>query len=485
MFWGLGFRNAWRNFSRSALAFLSIALAAGFMTRALFVQGYTLAKDEGYRSINGGAISAYALSLSAESLSGEGGRQYNPYLSNIEDTDLALMMPELLREGYISAPERPAPFGAAEIAALESLPFLQAVYPRYQMPAFSHSQNGSRSTPLRGRDLALDSLGSLADYIGDGRWFTETDQGQMVAVVHSNQNARPEERKIGVGDRLQISLPRITQHQGTTRYDVADPLLFELTVIGVLDVPMRHAIQYGLETHWVHQLYAMHDEIELPLQTWQQLWQLAGGGEYRPQQLALMVEDLSDLENTVRSLQQELPQYSFFSVSSLLRRTEGNFLLENSEKVLFHEPFTEQLLLGTESEQMVLSNDLRLPIIALMFANAALIIAANLLILISERRREIGILKAVGARRLEIVQMILAEALLVSLLGCLAGFVLARFSGVLTQLTNRISFASIAITLGSELLQVLSLAGVATLLFSLLPALLTANLSVREVLQDE
>ena len=487
MFWRLGFTNAWRNLSRSVLAIVSIALAAGFMTNAFFVQGYTQAKDEGFRSMIGGEISGYAFNFQGNTLSASEGWQYEQYLAGVEETDLAMMMPELLQGGYVATGSKPQPFTKADIATMEALPFVQTASSRYQLPAVIHASAASYAAPLRGRDLSADALNQvpIAEYIDDGRWFTEADDGEWVAVVHSNQHYPPGVRRVGIGDMLQIAVPRITQRAGEIGYNYADPLLIELRVIGVLDVPMRAGAQLGPGDIWIHQLYAQSEEIQVPLSTWKSIWEMAGGGEYEPRQVALRINDLSGLENTVRALEQTFPQYSFYSVQSLLRRTETNFRLENYEKVQFYDYFFVELLHSADEEQVIQTEDLRLPIALLMFINAALIIAANLLIMISERRREIGILKAVGARRSEITQMVLAEALLITILGCFSGFIVFRFRGILTQLTNSIGLFSVLGTALIELLQILSIAAVASILFGLMPALITANLSVRDVLQED
>ena len=488
MFWRFGFINAWRNISQSMLAFISIALAAGFVTTAFFVQGYTPKKDEGFRSMIGGEISAYSFSVNVDSSSNKAAARYYQHLVGVEDTDIDLMMPELMQNGYISAKERSAPFNLSEVASIASLDFVQDVYPRYQLPALSYSNVGIRETPLRGRDLTIEmhNSNSIEKYIGDGRWFTDQDQGELVAIIYSNQFFYPGERKNGVGDLLQITVPRISQQDGITRYDHTDPLLFELRVIGVLDVPMRAGIFYDPYTYiYVHQLYARSNEIQLPLDTWKYIWHMAGGEGFQPQQLAIIVKDLSSIENNVRSLQKAYPQNSFFSAQTLLRRTESNFLLENHEKVLFFDLFTEQLLRTSADVQVVKSDDLRLPIAVLMFANAALIIASNLLIMVNERRKEIGVLKAVGAKRSEIIQMILAEALLVSSLGSLAGFMAFRIPGLLDQITNGVSFVSILTDLLKEMTQMLGLSCTASLVFGLIPALKMASLSAQTVLQDE
>ena len=136
-------------------------------------------------------------------------------------------------------------------------------------------------------------------------------------------------------------------------------------------------------------------------------------------------------------------------------------------------------------QQRGMAMDLRLPLSIMIFINAALVIASNLLIMVNERRTEIGILKAVGAKRSQVVQMILSEALLTSLLGAFWGFIIFRLPAVFNQLTNNIAFAELLGSLGMDIAFVFGVTAFAALLFGMLPALTMANLSVREVLQTE
>ena len=493
MFWKLGFLSAWRNLERSILALISMALAAGFMTNATSLsRGYAQMKYSAYRSIIGGEISAYSIDLSATISGADSQWQYQELL-HVGDTDIDLMMPELLQKGYVSALERQA-FMPEDIRALEQHPLAKAVYPRYQIPARSSGTMGMWSTPLRGRDLALDALQAdpLAHYVRDGRWFRDEDHGEMVAVVMDNQRYPAGAFALGVGDTLQVMVPRIRQSEGLTYYDYADPLLIELRIVGTLAVPTRE-LSYTVYTtipepkteEFRTRFTLQSDEILVPLGTWEAIWRAAGGQEYRPQQVEVLVDDLSYLEDTVASLRQQFPQYSLYSVPQLIERGERNFMMENPEKLYIDRLLREVVPRNAEQEQTVLALDLRVPMMALIFLNAALVVASNLLIMVNERKREIGVLKAVGATRLEVVHMVLSEALLISILGSLAGFAFFRLPAVFNQLTNGVAAGLLAGGVAADLALVLGVAGVASIVFGLIPALTMSNLSVQEVLQSE
>jgi len=346
------------------------------------------------------------------------------------------------------------------------------------------------NTPLRGRDLQLDEIQepSLKEYISEGRWFTTDDNDNMVAVVTAERHYPPGQRPHGVGDIIRLVVPRIGEQEGQITYDFANPLLYELTIIGIIDIPARASVlgeQRGPNfLNITLQLYTQSDEIQIPLDTWQRIYREAGGDLVMPQQLALQVEDLSYLEDIVTELRQNFNAFSFYSVPQLLERAD-NFLIENAEKAILLPNLAAGLVQPPPQDQAALALDLRLPMVVLIFINAAMVIASNLLIMVSERKQEIGILKAVGSTRGQVVQMVLSEALLVSSLGSLMGFAAFRLPAVFNQLTNGVALANIGGDVLRDLFMVLAVAGAASLVFGMIPAITMANLSVKAVLQGE
>ena len=93
-----------------------------------------------------------------------------------------------------------------------------------------------------------------------------------------------------------------------------------------------------------------------------------------------------------------------------------------------------------------------------------------------ERRQEIGVLRAVGVQKLDVVRMILAEAALLGLIGGVLGAVLALFAGLVL---NQIVLGDPMVTFRSRNLLFLALAVVFGLIASLLsgvyPAWKAAN----------
>ncbi len=106
-----------------------------------------------------------------------------------------------------------------------------------------------------------------------------------------------------------------------------------------------------------------------------------------------------------------------------------------------------------------------------------------MLVSVTERTREIGICKAIGAKRHHILMQFLIEALLLSLLGGLIG--LAAGFGLGTLIANTIpGFPPAAIPLWSVALA-LGFSGFVGVLFGILPAAKAANLDPIDALRYE
>jgi putative ABC transport system permease protein len=108
-------------------------------------------------------------------------------------------------------------------------------------------------------------------------------------------------------------------------------------------------------------------------------------------------------------------------------------------------------------------------------------VMAIMMISVTERTREIGVRKALGARRREILNQFLVEALVLTsaggLLGVLAGNFIALLVRLLTPLPASMPWWSFAIGFGFS--------GVVGLFFGLMPAVKASRLDPIEALRYE
>lgn len=494
LFFRLGATNAWRNLTRSALAILSMALAAAFLTNAISLsRGYPRLYRSEYRLVLGGEVAVYDLAFDGEVPAGDSSWAFQR-LSSSPFTDLDVFFPEL-QQGYLSDVEQVQPFSDELLERIANVDGVRAIYPRYQMPAESFYLNSQRSTPLRGRDATSDlPLLEMANQASsglrlDGRWFGAEDEGRMVAVISDVQHGPESFSAAPVGGKLQLRLPRLTMIDDRVAVDYQDCLEVELEVIGVVEITTRSVSTYiempsGETVETKTPLHWQLDEIQIPLSTWQMLWQQVADFEYQPRQLMLQIDDMAYIEDQMLALRSQFPDQTFVSVVDIAQKAETQLLIEDYQQ-LPATAYAAVMRQFSEAEQTAMPMDMRGPLSLLIFLNASLVIAANLLIMINERKVEIGILKSVGALKQNIVTMALAEAVLIAGLGAVGGFAVIRVPAILNQLTNQTPLTSILASVGGDFLLVIGIAFFSSVAFGLLPALRMAGLSVNEVLRNE
>ena len=101
--------------------------------------------------------------------------------------------------------------------------------------------------------------------------------------------------------------------------------------------------------------------------------------------------------------------------------------------------FTRDVFVNIEKSIPYLNVFLRV-LVGLAAVVSALVVMLAMYTTITERTREIGILKAMGASRGYIISEIEKEAILISLLGLVAGFIAAFIAGILVQRLYGLSF---------------------------------------------
>ncbi|MGE5654985.1 MAG: ABC transporter permease [Bacillota bacterium] len=483
MFIRLGYLNTARNITRSILAIVSMAVAAVILTSTLTIsRGYPREAYRAHRQMIGGEIVGYSLKFSGQLPTVEQSEQLKFWrLENSALSDLPVFHPELFTSGYLAQnQDRPRSFQPADIYEIAAQPGVAGLYPYYLMPAhtiYGPDNEFSYQSPLRGRSLELDCLGGgLEQNVVNGLYFTPEDDGRLVAVVSSWQPLPKQAESPTVGSSITVNIPAITYRDGRIDLDFEHSVAKRLDVIGQMELPTRVASSGDL----TEQLYWHTTEVQIPLATWRALWKEVGGADYLPYEMAIHVNDLTFLEDTVLQLNRSFPQFTFVSVPKQAVMAGNRNLIERSYTL------PAVAMQATEDvAQSGLPQDLRKPLLVLIYLNAALIVAANMLTAVNERKQEMGILKAVGARSWDIMVMALTEAFLLSVIGATLGFLLIRIFGAITQLTNHHSLLRVLWSVVMDYGIVIGSTALASLLFGLLPALKLSRLTAMEVLRND
>jgi putative ABC transport system permease protein len=143
--------------------------------------------------------------------------------------------------------------------------------------------------------------------------------------------------------------------------------------------------------------------------------------------------------------------------------------------------FTSDTLLGLYRQATAGIFAVLVGVVALSLVVGGIVIMNIMLMVVSERTREIGLRKALGARKRDIIWQILTESVTLSTMGGVAGIVLgtilAQVISKLTPLPAAVQVWSVAIGIG--------ITAVVGLFFGLYPAIRAANLDPIEALRRE
>jgi putative ABC transport system permease protein len=226
------------------------------------------------------------------------------------------------------------------------------------------------SVNLNGRSLANDNK-SLSpngpQSIVGGRTFTAEDAGKPVLLVNNEEAAR---WGVNVGDKVVLAISPSTFGGNVTRNSGVPPSKsVEFTVIGIVAQEGAGAAQF--ESGWV-----------APFQTVAE-----NGGSFS---IVYMLIDQPNIKTGLAKAQSLIP---------------GGFVFDLSDLI---DTFTRIL-------DQILAFPLLLSLLSLF--SGAILIANNVALAMLERRTEIGVLKAIGAKRRRVLNMLLWESSFVGLLG--------------------------------------------------------------------
>jgi putative ABC transport system permease protein len=143
--------------------------------------------------------------------------------------------------------------------------------------------------------------------------------------------------------------------------------------------------------------------------------------------------------------------------------------------------YTSDTLLGIYEQATTGIFAVLVGVVALSLLVGGIVIMNIMLMVVSERTREIGLRKAVGARRKDIMSQVLTESITLSTVGGLAGillgFLAARGISAVTPLPARLEPWSVALGIG--------ITAIVGLFFGAFPAARAARLDPIEALRRE
>lgn len=468
MLFRLAFANVWRRISRSTLTLLAMAMAASVLTAGLSLsQGTTRAAFREYRDYYGGDILVMSpgfIGASPVQPSSDVPIEER-ILADSAFSQLALLFPDFAVTGYLGEQHwRHAPLNPDRLDILASYPGVMSLTPHLTLPVYL---NGTRYElkPLPSSYGAMVTL-PTADAL----------------VMNSFPSRRPAYQP---GERLTVMIPVIKiDADGLPFADYAAPsTAYEFTLAEKISWPTR-VLTWSPEGGGdmrTEQGYVHAHELYVPQEEWLRIWQSqADAAPYPVTSVSLTVEDMSLVNTLARAIAESFPELAVMPVPSVARHVERYALLDR-----FYQAPAELWAYQGDGIDPYAPLEFGMITSILLYLNAGMLLASQMLASIASRRNEIGILKAIGGRNREVVGMILLEALILAIIGAGAGFTLVRAAGIHQAVTNRVGLGQIILSTFREAGIVAVLTGSVSLLFGALPAWRVARLTVMDVFRNE
>ncbi len=380
--------------------------------------------------------------------------------------------------------------GAVDLArvseAVQGQAAVQALYPYYGIPAMvefpGRAAAAGKLITLRGRDLDIDEYWQIEKYtpsnsdvfftISTGAMVSVPDptpdamlnmlqafralDGQPVCVI--NTAALPHGVAVpDVGGELTVYVPKFDGLE--QQYDFEQLTPITLQVVGHMSVAVS---TYEMGNGFWMPYYWLSDAVHVPLATWQQIAALAGINPEPQQvsQLGLVLNATMLATELAHELRQALPEYTVLTAEQMMT------------------------LVTRAVSQAGLPIDMDTAFHLLVILITGLIVATNAFLLIMQRRKEIAILKSIGASHWNIVTLILSELVALSLVASCVGWLSYRLPMALSLMFFEVPWQEIwrqTLTVGGQVTGVLVLG---TVVFGLIPAVHAARTPVMEVLRD-
>lgn len=499
MFFRLGLTNARRNLSRSLLSIISMAVAAMVLSGTIFLAaGYPASAYVANRIFAGGDIIILPKVLSlatgqgAGAVSAEATGAQLTFATMPRDwvSEMYAYYPEAYDYGVFMSDGMPW-FDLTTITGrLTGLGYGDQIYPYLVLPAletyYDYSTGVTRAglTVVRGRNIERD-LGAfyVQDHILAGRPLSVVDEGRLRAVIDVGRG-----RTVGYGSpgaftasfatALALEVPAVTMPA-----DAGEPALFDYSrtatyqfkVVGGYSLPGT-VLANGREVNY------STPQVLVPDDTFMAIWAAStGGAPLAVPQVSIMVDSLASVETHVARLQEALPDCTVVSVPSLASAGGARGGLPE----LWSQWRTDPSTAGVVAGEVNLPAEVKWVSLGLTSLLAALVVAANSLVLLTQRRREIGVLRALGATGSDVMAMVLTEIGLVSSIGAVLGYGIIRVAVVWSQASGQAGLAAIGVSAILDGVIVVSICVGCALLFGMVPAIRSTSIATMEVLRQE
>ena len=466
----LAISNVWRRLSRSTLTLLAMGVAAAVLTSGLSLsQGIIRSAYMEYRNYYGGDILVFSPGfVGAAPVDQESGQVIDRrVLHDSGFNPLLKLYPDFREEGYLAEEswQYQALSSDWQEASLEA-GIIDAT-PYRVLPAAI----GVHSIELKRSPV------DIRPYITEGVEPTISLSGEIRAVV--NAYGMP---SVNVGDLLQVTVPIFNVNSSGVPYaDYGKPAAtYDVKVVGKVAWPTREITWGDGGAIFSEQGYVHMPELYLTETAWQQIWhEQSGGAKYPVLSVALRVGDLPKLNVIAADLEKQYPGLAIFTVPRVAQHAQRYNLLDK----FYQAP--DDLWINAETVQPYAPREFGLISSILLYLNAGMLLASQMLANVAARRKEIGILKALGSRQAEVVTMVLTEAVALAMIGAVGGFGLVRIAGIHQAISNGIRLSSVLLTTIVELLTVTALTTTVSLVFGAIPAWRVARLTVMEVFRNE
>ena len=473
MFIRLGILGIVRQLSRSALALVSLVLAAVSLTASLTISsGYPALAFSNYRDYLGGDLVVYPVRIMT-SPSEQGSLQLYRLPQN-EFSTLTTFYPHVSNVGFLSAsPPILRPLTTADISSIADNPQVATVSPLYRMPAWRELAGASLPTAVR----AIREQDPLQKYVV-GQALQQFSAGEI--PVWLNSKLLPDRPLPVLGQQIALIVPAfVFAPDGSIQIDDTRRQSLTVRVAGFYALPTREISwpddQGGMQSE---QGFFDRDEVWISQEGWQSLWQLAAPGQpIQAFSYGITVKNMGILEAVSGELQVNNPNLTIVSAPNLAKLAGQSTVIDHFTRV------PDQFQVSEGKPQLGLPQDMGKLLALFIYFNAGLLMAARMLTGAAARRKEIGILKAIGARRRDVMVMALTEAVVLSVIGSTIGFLLTYTAALVQQLTNHVTITSILLDLLRNYGLVFGETVAIGLVFGLLPAWRLSKLTVSEVLR--